>query len=60
MFMCEMTMGEKSILSGSNMLKSSTSFWFRGERYQHFGARIYDSVACAWTGVDPLAEKYSN
>ena len=38
--------------------ESSTSHWLRGERYQHFGARYYDPVACSWTGVDPLAEKY--
>ncbi|MBQ5985196.1 MAG: hypothetical protein IJL56_09545 [Bacteroidales bacterium] len=38
--------------------QSSTSHWVRGERYQHFGARYYDPVACSWTGVDPLAEKY--
>ncbi len=38
--------------------ESSTSHWLRGERYQHFGARYYDPVACAWTGEDPLAEKY--
>ena len=38
--------------------QSSTSHWVRGERYQYFGARYYDPVACSWTVVDPLAEKY--
>ena len=38
--------------------QSSTSHWVRGERYQYFGARYYDPVACSWTGEDPLAEKY--
>ena len=38
--------------------QSSTSHWLRGERYQHFGARYYAPVSCAWTGEDPLAEKY--
>ena len=38
--------------------QSSTSHWVRGERYQYFGARYDDPVACSWTVVDPLAEKY--
>ena len=25
----------------------STSHWVRGERYQYFGARYYDPVACS-------------